>query len=285
MLVLFILCLIVERTWCADTGNIEVLGVDLIVVEDPPGAEAHHVAAEIPDRPEQAAMEAVDRPATAILGQRRLVQLVEGEAGLEQVLGQPVPTRRGEAAAEPGGCLGVEASDAEKLARLGRLDRGQLLDVELGRPAIGLQQPGPSAPVALDAGPAATVGEPEADPVGQPLDGLDEADVLDLHHEVDHAAALAAAEAVEGAVGRADVERRRLLVVERAQAAHRTRARPAQRDVLADDLLDPVAVADLGDVAVPDPPRHGRESRRGQPTGPCPRARYPDPVRGSASRR
>jgi hypothetical protein len=59
-----------------------------------------------------------------------------------------------------------------------------------------------------------------------------------------------------------DVERRRLLVVERAEPLHRPGTGPAQREVLADDLVDPDAVADLRDVAVPDPARHGEESRR-----------------------
>jgi hypothetical protein len=82
--------------------------------------------------------------------------------------------------------------------------------------------------------------------------------VLDLHHEVHHGATFAAAEAVEGAMPRADVERRRLLVVKRAQPLERIRTSPAQRNVLADDLVDPVALADLSDVLVPDPSSHNR---------------------------
>ena len=60
---------------------------------------------------------------------------------------------------------------------------------------------------------------------------------------------------------RAHGERGRLLVVERAEALERAGAGAAQRDVLADDLVDPDAVADLRDVAVPDPPCHALHSR------------------------
>ena len=103
----------------------------------------------------------------------------------------------------------------------------------------------------MDAG--AGVGDRVADPVGQPLDRLDEGDVLDLLHERVHVAALTAAEAVEVAVVGPDVKRRRLLVVERAQPLQRVGAGAAQLDVVADDLLDPVAFADGGDVAIGDP--------------------------------
>jgi hypothetical protein len=59
------------------------------------------------------------------------------------------------------------------------------------------------------------------DPIGQHLDGLDEGDVFDLLDERVHVTAFAAAEAVEVTVIGPHVKRRRLLVVERAQALHR----------------------------------------------------------------
>jgi hypothetical protein len=80
--------------------------------------------------------------------------------------------------------------------------------------------------------------------------------VIDLHHEGDHVPALATAEAVEGAMRRPDVERRSLLVVERAQPLQRAATGPAQGDVFADHLVDPIAVAHLGDVTVPDASCH-----------------------------
>ena len=88
-----------------------------------------------------------------------------------------------------------------------------------------------------------------------------EVEVLDVLDEPDHVAAGLAAEAVEQPARRGDVERRRLLVVERAQALEVAAAGVAQLDVLADDVVDRRLLADEGDVLVPDPPCHGVESR------------------------
>jgi hypothetical protein len=173
------------------------------------------------------------------------------------VLGERVPARGGVAAAEALGRRGVEAARGEERHRGRRLRGAQLRGVELGGALVGLQQPGLGAPVALVAHPAALVGELHAHPVGQPLDGLDEPDDLDLLQERDRVAVLGAAEAVEGAVARAHGERGRLLVVERAEALLRARARRAERDVLPHDLVDADPVADGGDVAVPNASRHG----------------------------
>src|SRR5690606_11582976 len=63
------------------------------------------------------------------------------------------------------------------------------------------------------------------------------------------------------AVAGAHVERRGLLVVERAQALLRTTPGVAQGDVIADYVVDPVAIAHLGDVALPDPACHVAQSR------------------------
>ena len=87
------------------------------------------------------------------------------------------------------------------------------------------------------------------------FDGLDEADVFDLLDEGVDVAALAAAEAVEVAVVGPHVERRRLLVVERAQALERIGAGPAQLDVVADDVLDADPFADGRDIAIGIRPR------------------------------
>jgi hypothetical protein len=249
-------------------GAVEVLGLDAVVVEDPPGAEPDDLAAQVADRPQQPAVEPVDRAAPALLGQPGLDQLVHAEPGGQQVLGQHVPAGRGVPAAEPGGRGGVEAAAGQEPQRGRRLGGAQLLGVELGGPLVGVQQPGAGAAVALDRTAAALVGQPVAEPVGQPLHGLHEPDDLDLLHERERVAALAAAEAVEGAVRGAHVERRRLLVVERAQALQRPGAGPAQGHVLADQLVDPGAVPDLGDVAVPDPPCHGPSLCRAPAAGP-----------------
>src|SRR6202035_5364676 len=49
---------------------------------------------------------------------------------------------------------------------------------------------------------------------------------------------------------------RRLLVVKGTEALHRIRARPAQLDVVADDVLDADSFADGGDIAIGDTAGH-----------------------------
>ena len=70
-----------------------------------------------------------------------------------------------------------------------------------------------------------------------------EGEVLDLLQEREDVAALTAAEAVVVAPCRADLERRGLLVVERAQPLEIAAAGVAQCDVLPHDLLDATGVA------------------------------------------
>jgi hypothetical protein len=52
------------------------------------------------------------------------------------------------------------------------------------------------------------------------------------------------------------VKRRRLLVVKRTEALHRIRARPAQLDVIANDVFDADSFADGGDIAIGDTAGH-----------------------------
>ena len=98
------------------------------------------------------------------------------------------------------------------------------------------------------------------DAAGQALDGLDERQVLGVAHEADDVAGLAAPEAHVVAERGVDVERRRLLVVERAQPLERPAAGVLERDVVGDHLVDPGALAHQRDVLVLDQPGHGRES-------------------------
>ena len=70
--------------------------------------------------------------------------------------------------------------------------------------------------------------------IGEPLDRADEVDPLDLLHERDRVASLAAAEALEQSTIGRDAEARRPLLVERAQSDE-TRAGLAQAHVLLDD--------------------------------------------------
>src|SRR5580658_2759 len=62
--------------------------------------------------------------------------------------------------------------------------------------------------------------------------------------------------AVEQSAGGGDVERRRLLVVERAETLERAAARALQLQVLADHLVDGGSLANRRDVLVADPPSH-----------------------------
>ena len=80
--------------------------------------------------------------------------------------------------------------------------------------------------------------------------------MLDLLDERVDVATLAAAEAVKMPVVGPDVKRRRLLVVERAQALQRIRARAPQLHVVADDVLDPDAFANGRDIAIRNPAGH-----------------------------
>ena len=95
---------------------------------------------------------------------------------------------------------------------------------------------------------------PEA--TGQPFDGLDKAQMVDLLNERHDVAALAAAEAVEAPSALADGERRGLFVVKRAQPLHRPDPGRPQRDVVADDVDDGAALLDGHDVLGPDPSGH-----------------------------
>ena len=83
--------------------------------------------------------------------------------------------------------------------------------------------------------------------------------MFEFLQEGEDVAALVAAEAVVVPAGRADLERRGLFVVERAQALEVSAAGVAQRDVLPHHLLDAVGVADSFLVRLGDPPCHARE--------------------------
>ena len=106
------LALLVER----GLGGVEVLRLDPVVVEDPPGPEADRVAARLPDRPEQPAPEAVvRRPPDRDEPGRDLLLL--GEALLPQVPQQRLALAGGEPDAELSGRGLVEAPLPEELAR------------------------------------------------------------------------------------------------------------------------------------------------------------------------
>ncbi|GMA88840.1 hypothetical protein GCM10025868_40900 [Angustibacter aerolatus] len=138
-----------------------------------------------------------------------------------------------------------------------------LLGVVLLGDPVGLDEPG--APADLLAGPprAVLVLDLHAGALGEPLDGVAEGQVVDLLDERDDVAALAAAEAVPDAERRPHVERRRLLVVERAEPLERPDATGSERDVLADDVLDRRTLLDRGHDLGLDPTRHHASLRSG----------------------
>ena len=97
----------------------------------------------------------------------------------------------------------------------------------------------------------------EAGPAGQPLDRLDERQVLGLHDEPDGVATDAATVAEVHVAGRGHGERRGLLVVERAQPLQVARAGGFQRHLLGDHVDDRGALTYQCDVLVADLACHG----------------------------
>ena len=177
------------------------------------------------------------------------------------MLEQRLAAARGEADAERGRRVAVEPAVGEEAPALdGVAGAAQLLGVVLGGGAVRLDEALPLADLVAAGGAARTgaavvvlVVQLVAQARGEQLDGLGEAEVVDVLHERDDVATLAAAEAVPEADLRAHVERGGLLVVERAEALEGADAGALQRDVLGDDLVDPRALADVLDVVTADP--------------------------------
>ena len=247
-----------------DAALLEDLGLGAVQVLRPLPARHHaraepaHAAAGVAERERDPAAEPVDRPAPAL---RR-------DAGLEQQLGRvalgeggardAIPVGRREPEPEPRDRLGRDAAlgqvDARRLALLRPLqvalvERRDVVEQAVG--ALGAVEPVAVARrqvLALDL---------DAVPVGEPLDGLGERQVLDLLHEVEQAALLAAAEALVELVARVDVERRRPLVVERAAQHHLAARRPARAGPRLDQLdqVGPLAHGVDGRLADPSADR------------------------------
>src|SRR6266540_3963989 len=239
-------------------GGVEVLRT-VVVVEESPRAEADHLAAQLPDRPQQAPPEPVDQVARArLLGQPSGDQLLGGVAPRPQVLGEGVPRVGCEAALVALRDRPVEPPLVQEVPRDPRLGPAQLLLEVRRRVPVRRQQPLPQPGLAVRRTAARGVFVPQRDAGlgGEPLDRLREAEVLHVHHEADRVPAIRAAMAEVDVPGGGDVEARRLLVVERAQALEVVDARRLEGDVLADHLGDGGALAYQGDVRVPDPTSH-----------------------------
>ena len=252
-------------------GCVDVLGGQAVVVVEAAGAEAQDGAARVLDGPDDAALEVV--PAAVLADEAGADELVVAEPRPRQVAVQRPAVLGGVAHAEPLGGGAVEAAPVEHAAGLDGLGGGELGGEEVGGHLVGLHD---AHPLSGRRRRAAVVDDAQlhAGPVGQGLDGLAEREVVDLLHEGDDVAALAAAEAVEQAARRRHLEARGLLVVERAQALERAAAGVAQRHVRADDLVDPGALPHEGDVLVVDASGHARILCV-RPLSPCPRRRRP----------
>jgi len=108
-----------------------------------------------------------------------------------------------------------------------------------------------AAPLVLAGGGGRVVVELDAGPVGEPLDGSGEVEVLRLADEGDDITAGLAAEAVVHAEARVERERRRPLGVERAQTLQPA-ADPLERDLFTDHGDDVGRLTDSGYVLVDD---------------------------------
>ena len=191
------------------------------------------------------------------------------------------------------GHLPVEAALGEELAGRRGVGRAELLDVEGRGGGVGRDQPGPLTDLrAVGAGgrPAAVVLVVQLDvgPPGQQLDRLGEGQVVDLLDEGDDVAAHSATKTMIEISRRRHLERRRLLVVERAEPLQAAAAGALELQVLADDLVD-LATA-RGRVRCRRPgcargrpsarrPRRGRGGRRPPRRGVAAPARAPAPPR------
>lgn len=207
--------------------------------------------------PSKPAPEAVDGPAAPLLGEPGEEQLLVGEALAAQIAGEVVPALGAVADAEVHGRGLVEATLGEEdPAGVGLGSGGELFRVPLGGDLVRLDET--DAFTALVGGVVAAllVAQGDAGLGGEPLDHLGEGEVVDLHHERDGVAALLAAEAVEQSLARADLEGRRLLVVEGAQALEVAAARVAQLEVLGHHGVDRDRVPYRLHVLVVDPSCH-----------------------------
>src|SRR6185312_1605600 len=215
-------------------GRVEVLGLALA---HHPAAEGDGAAAAVVDGEHHPAAEAVVRLAAALLrldDQARLDQLVDRGALALQRTEKAVARIGGEAHAEVVDHLVAEAAAAQVIEAVPADRQAQLL-LEPARRLLDhfLQGRGAFGPLALLwRGPR----HRQADLAGQLLDRFGEGETLGLHHEADRVAVFAAAEAVEEAFLVADGERRRLLIMERAQSGKLGGVLALERDLAADDV-------------------------------------------------
>ena len=236
-------------------GRIHVFA-QFVVLKQLSGAEPNDVPGDGTDRPQQAAVETVDRPLAAHARQPRGLELLEVEALALQVLRQRIPARRREPATELVGMLHCETAIQQELA--GHIRplhiTAQLLVIKLKSRFIRCDQPLTSPRLLPTPRSTAFIINAVTDPLRDLLNGLGERDVFHLHQEAEHIPALTRGEAVEIPLVRADVERRRFFVLEGAQSLHRIDATRRQLDILPHDLLDRGCLPNRLNIPLRNPP-------------------------------
>ena len=226
-------------------GRVQVLGLAAV---EAARAERDHLARLVQDREDRAVAEAVVVAFLALA--------LEHEAGLQQQRRSELAAQRAEQVV-PGVARGagadllerllLEAAAEQVLARL-RAGGGPERAREVLRRRFHEREQ-LLALLAVGPGLDAPLGHRDAEAPRQRLDRLGEARALAQHHELEDVAALAAAEAVEDGRLLAHVERRALLLVERAQALPRG-AGLLERHVLGDHLHDVRHAAHVLDEAL-----------------------------------
>ena len=166
------------------------------------------------------------------------------------MFGQRVPTRGAKPQPEPASGLGVEIAFRQVIARCRGFLGFQSAGIEFLRGRVRRDQPAPAATIALHTGAAAAVGDGVLIRSARVSTASTKLMCSIFWKERVDVATLAAAEAVKVAVVGTHMERRRFLVVERAQALQRVRTGPSELNVIAHHVLDPHLLADGGDVTV-----------------------------------
>ena len=242
-------------------GRVEILG-DLLVRGQRAAPKSNDPARHIPNREHDPALEEIpQRSVLALLAQACLDQLLGGVSCFLRCCGQGVPRIGAVANQErvedvvPESAL-HEITAADGLAGIGV---AHLVHEPLGRPTheVGEAFLGGSRRDFL--GGALLLLHLDVVPTGQHAQRFRIARLFQFHEERHDAAPLATRETFENALGRQHVKRRRLLVGERAEPAHRT-PRFFQLHVVAHHLFDDGGVHDLVDGFLRN---HGVEMTRG----------------------
>ena len=198
-------------TVCKCFGGVHILGLGLV---QHAAAKAHHIAAHVDNGQHQTVAELVIEAAVFIFHHQACAdELRLGKALLGHGREQRIPTVGRGTHTEAHGHGAGDLAAVEIGTHGGALLALQHLVVE---PRGGLVQLQHTAAQLLRAV-AVILGDGHIDALGQKTDGIGIGEVFDLHHEVDDAAALLAAEAVVDLLVGRDGEGAGLFIVEGAQ--------------------------------------------------------------------